>query len=173
MSLKDFISESDIKQKKKIYIFLIGFAIVLNIVENLIPKPVPWFRLGLTKIALLLVVYSFDFKYVIVFPVFRTVVAFLITGLLFTPVFLWSISGSICSAVLMYILVHSKVSKYFSLYGVSISGAVTHSIIQWLLIIYFFDLHYVMVLPFVLLLAVVSGFVTAYFAGFIDKTYKK
>jgi len=164
LSLIEFIKNTTDKKKRKVYIFLLAFAVVLNIIENIIPKPVPWFRIGLTKIALIIVVYSFEFKYILLFPVLRAIVGFSITGLLFTPVFIWSLSGSIVSAVVMYIIVHTGLNKFFSIYGVSISGAVFHSLTQWLLIIYFFNLNFSVILPAVLGLAVISGLITAYIA---------
>jgi len=173
LSLIDKIKTLTPKQKLPYYAFLIGFGIAANLLENIIPKPLPFLRIGIAKISLLIVIYSFDIKYVLLFPILRVSISTLITGTLFTPIFIWSLSGSIGSAFIMFAIAHTYFKKYFSIYGISIIGATTNNIIQWFFITIFFNFYYYTILPFVLLISIASGGIVGYITNYISKSYDK
>lgn len=105
---------------------LISQALILSIVESWIPIPiaVPGVKLGLANIVTLIVIIFFGFKDALIVVVIRTLLASLYTGGLI--VFLFSVSGGILSTVIMALL-YKKMSKVFSIVGISVSGAIMHN----------------------------------------------
>jgi len=172
LSLIAEVKKSNQTEKRIYYIFLLAFGIILNVLESFIPKPFPWFRIGLSKIALLLVVYSFNWKKILLFPFLRVTISFIITGLILTPIYLWSLIGSLISAIVMKIFI-TFFRNFFSMYGISIAGAMVNNFTQWFFIINIFNFHYGFILPYLLIQALVGGLITAYFALAIDKGYKR
>ncbi|MDR0409666.1 MAG: Gx transporter family protein, partial [Spirochaetaceae bacterium] len=106
-----------------------ALCLFLSVVEYMLPKPLPFIRLGLANAPLLLALRlppSAFFTLVLV-KIFGQ--AF-ISGTLFSYVFLLSLSGTAFSASVMYVLRLAAPEKYISLVGISVSGAVVSNIIQ-------------------------------------------
>jgi len=173
LSLIEKIKSLPNKQKLYYFAFLIGFGVVLNLGETFIPKPLPFLRIGLAKISLLIVVYAFSFWYVFIFPVLRCFISNFLTGTILTPLFLWSLAGSLGSAIVMFIISHSFLNRYFSIYGTSIIGALTNNIIQWSLIVVIFNFYYYTMLPIILILSIITGCLIAYITNYISIRYEK
>jgi len=108
--------------------FFTAFAITIYVVESFIPKPFPFLKLGLANIVVLLLLVSGNFRYALVVIIGKTVAGGFISGLFLSPTTLLSISGSLCSLCVMAIVLKSKAR--FSLLGISILGAVTHNLVQ-------------------------------------------
>jgi heptaprenyl diphosphate synthase len=116
---------------------LAAFSLFLSTLEYMIPKPLPFIRLGLANAPLLIALglppYSF-------FPlVFVKILgqAF-ISGTLFSYIFLLSLSGTALSASAMYLLRRAVPEKYMGLTGISITGALVSNITQIALARFFF-----------------------------------
>lgn len=150
------------KTKKLIYLSLItSVGIALHILEAGIPLPiaVPGAKLGLANIVNLVTLVSFGFKEALVVAVLRTIVGTLGTGAV--TGFFYSVSGALTSTLVMY-FAYKYGSRYFSLIGVSIFGALAHNIAQltvasvminnWLIFTY---------LPVMMLVSLFTG----YFVG--------
>ncbi|MCK4226166.1 Gx transporter family protein [candidate division WOR-3 bacterium] len=142
-----------------ISIFTAG-AISLFVVESLIPQPIPGMRLGLANIFILLVLLTFGFREALLVGILKSVVGSLIIARLLTPSFLFSISGTIMSIIVMALAV--KYLKTVSLVGISILGAETHTFTQILIAAFLFfgkaSFVYLLV-PFVLL-SLITGSIT-------------
>lgn len=173
MSLIEKIKTLENKQKIYYFAFLVGFAVVLNLGETIIPKPLPFLRIGLAKISLLIVVYSFNFWYAILFPLLRVIASNIITGTILTPLFIWSLAGSMGSAIIMFFITHTFLNRYFSIYGVSILGAFTNNIIQWSLIAVLFHFYYYTMLPVIFILSIITGGIVGYIANYLSQQYEK
>lgn len=152
---------------------MVAQALVLNIIENFIPVPipVPGIKLGLANIVTLVTILIFGLKEAILVVILRTLLAQLLVGNLST--FLYSIIGGLLSAVIMYI-VYNYFNKYFSLVGVSVFGSVAHNIGQLLVaalvINNFLIFSY---FPILMLSAIAMGIFTGFASNFLSGLIKK
>ncbi|NLJ80112.1 MAG: Gx transporter family protein [Firmicutes bacterium] len=112
---------------------LTGLAVGLHVFEALIPVPsdllVPGFKLGLANIVSLYAILNFDLKDAIMIAILRTILGSLLAGTFMTITFFFSFSGGLASALIMG-LAYRFWSKYFSLLGISLIGALTHNLAQ-------------------------------------------
>ncbi len=102
---------------------LILTATALGVVDSLIPRPVPFMKLGLANVAAVIAVVRYGFLKTLELNLFRAFAVALITGLLATPSFLLSISGAAASATAMGLLRKLQPDR-FSMAGLSAAGAV-------------------------------------------------
>lgn len=116
-------------QKMVFVSMLVAQAIVLSIIENMIPLnfTIPGAKLGLANIITVTCIYIFSFKKTLYIIILRTVMTSFIGGTMST--FLYSISGALLSFIVMYILIFISREK-ISTMGVSIVGGVFHNIGQ-------------------------------------------
>lgn len=104
-------------------------ALVLNIIERLIPVPflTPGAKLGLANIITVISLYIFTFKDAFLIVIIRVVLATLVGGSL--SGFFYSISGGLLSLLAMYCI--KKVGgENISIIGVSVFGAFFHNLGQ-------------------------------------------
>ena len=135
-------------------------AVLLFIVEGMIPKPLPFMRIGLANVFILLILVQIDFMSALVVTLTKVIIGNLFSGLLFTPLILFSLVSSILSLFVMYAFYKSRIS--LSLIGVSITGALSHMITQ-LVLGYFLFIHTSKIfalLPIILLIGLISGLIT-------------
>jgi heptaprenyl diphosphate synthase len=84
-------------------IALLGaFCLFLSTIEYLIPKPLPFIRLGIANLPLLLALDIFPFPAFTLLVGIKILGQALITGTLFSYVFLFSLAGTAASALSMY-----------------------------------------------------------------------
>ncbi len=108
---------------------LILTATALGVVDSLIPRPLPFMKLGLANVAAVIAVRKYGLLKTLELNLLRAFAVALITGLLATPSFLLSISGAAVSALTMGTL-QNVFKERFSLTGLSIAGAVSSLWIQ-------------------------------------------
>jgi heptaprenyl diphosphate synthase len=99
--------------------------------ESLLPWPVPWIRLGLANAFTLLALLLHGFRPALGVAVLRPLAASFARGGFLGPAFLLSLGGSLASTAVMGILARMRV---FSPVGISIGGAFTHTLTQFLLV---------------------------------------
>ena len=102
---------------------LILTATALGVVDSLIPRPIPFMKLGLANVAAVIAVVRYGLLKTLELNLLRAFAVALITGLLATPAFLLSISGAALSAVTMGLL-RRVLSDRLSVPGLSAAGAV-------------------------------------------------
>ena len=156
-------------QKGKLTL-LAGIAIGIYALETLIPKPLPWLRLGLSNAVVLCVIVIFGLKYGLLVSIFRTTVGSLLTGMFLNPFFFFGLLGGVASACVMWGS-YAIGKKCFSLIGISIIGALTHNITQLLLayIMYIKRVEVFYLLPVFILLSVITGIITGVGAIYLKK----
>lgn len=147
----------------------VATALILQVVEGILPIPsaVPGIKLGLANIVTLVAIMFFNFKQVLVIVILRCFMGSIFGGSI--TGFLFSFTGGVLSAITMWIF-FKKMSKYFSLVGVSIAGAIMHNIGQLLaasLIITDFRIY--IYLPVLMLSSVITGI----FIGIVCNYAKK
>ncbi len=109
---------------------LTAAAIVLHIIEAMLPNPlpIPGVKLGLANIITLWCIYQLGLKPAFTITVLRTIVSALLLGTFLSMNFLMSISGGIVSMLVMYLAY--RLLRKASPIGISILGAASHNMAQ-------------------------------------------
>ncbi len=135
-----------------------AFSLFLSTIEYLIPKPLPFMRIGLANLPLML---GLD---LLPFPSFMTLVAIkfvgqgIITGSLFSYIFLFSVAGTLASSLAMFALRRGLGPRRISFIGLGAVGALLSNLTQILLARFFiFGASALYIAPPFLALGVVSG----------------
>lgn len=110
---------------------LTSIGLGLHIIESMIPNPftaiAPGAKLGLANIVGLITLAIYGPKYALTVNLLRSFIGGLASGAVISM--LYSMSGAFVSTLLMW-LVYRFFSKYFSLIGVSVFGALGHNFAQ-------------------------------------------
>lgn len=141
---------------------LIGIGLILFLFESLIPRPLPWMKPGLGHIATLLALYTIDNRAALIVVIGRIFLGSIILGTFLNVTFFLSFFGGVTSTVVM-IFLKKHFPEVFSIFGISISGAVTHNFIQLILveclIVNKIELFYL--LPIITISSIFTGFIVA------------
>lgn len=116
--------------KKMLFLsLLVSAGLVLSIIENMMPLPIPipGVKLGLTNIVFLITLVLFGFKEALIVVIIRGLTMSIATGNVSGVIY--SLPSSVMSTVVMAI-VYKNFSDYFSLIGVSLFGAVAFNTVQ-------------------------------------------
>ncbi|MDR1956277.1 MAG: Gx transporter family protein [Treponema sp.] len=100
-----------------------GFCLFLSTLEYLVPKPLPFMRIGLANVPLMLALDIFTLKSFAMLVIIKVVGQAIITGTFFSYIFLFSLAGTCSSAAVMYLLRRFLGPKRISFIGVSVLGA--------------------------------------------------
>lgn len=158
------------ENREEIYLIaLVLLGLYLSLVENIIPKPFPWMKIGLSNIAILIALEKFNSKMAIQAILLRVFIQALMLGTLFTPNFIISFTAGLISTLFMIFLY--KFRKYLSLVSISCISAFTHNVLQ-LIVVYFLmfrniSLNSKSIIVFIvifLFLGVVMGLITGIIA---------
>lgn len=152
---------------------LLALAVVLNIIETVIPffnGYIPGLKLGLANTIILFVLYMYSFKEALYISILRVfLVGILRTGL-FSIAFFFSLGGAILSIVMMALF--KRMSK-LSVVGISIIGSVFHSIGQILVAIVIIDTtKMIYYLPWLLAISVPTGILVGLVTKELTKYFK-
>lgn len=147
-------------KRDAVIIILICNAILISLLELIIPIPIPipGVKLGLANIITIIAIAFLDFKDVLTIVVLRClVVAVLSKGITVLP---FSLTGGLLSAMAMW-LIYKRMSRFFSIKGISVIGAIVHNTAQLTVaslilgetVIFYY-------IPVLLVSAVVTGLIT-------------
>lgn len=162
------------KLNKMIFIsLLVAVGLALGVLESAIPLPIamPGARLGLSNMVVLVTIIIFGFKDGIKVAMLKSVVLMLVTGSVSS--FMYSFSGAVLSSIAMY-LTYRYLSKFFSLIGVSIMGALAHNFAQVSvasLILY--NPRIYTYLPFLMIMSLFTGYFVGLSSKMIIKNLRK
>lgn len=156
--------------------FLTALTLLFSYIEMILPRFLPFFRLGLANVVILLSL-ELDFTAFILLAVLKSVSSSLMGGTLFSPFFLISFFQSILSALAMRTAYKLFSKKIISLYGLSVLGAAVSALVQiFLSSIYLGQGTFALLGP-MLIFNVVSGLFVAFVAqsqkvtNYIEKMY--
>lgn len=152
-----------LSQNKNRIAYLSALTLLFSYAEMLLPRFVPFFRLGLGNIAILLA-FDLSLPSFLLLTVFKAITASLMAGTLFSPFFLISLGQSVVSGFLMYLMakLNGKTqNRLFSVYGISTAGAAISSVIQIALSSLYLGQGTTALLGPMLLFSIFSGIVTA------------
>ncbi len=146
-------------------------ALFLSTIEYMIPKPIPFLRLGIANIPLIIALGVFSNREYFLLLILKVLGQGLISGTIFSYIILFSLAGSFSSALIMlitYKIFKEKVSRI----GISLSGAFASTISQLFIsrIILFEEATYV-IAPLFLFSGLLSSIVLGIFANeFVEKS---
>ena len=141
-----------------------SLCLFLSAIEYLIPKPLPFMRIGLANLPLLLALDIFAPGEFFLLALLKVLGQGIIGGTLFSYVFLFSLAGTFASATLMYLLRALLGKKRLGFAGLGCAGAMASNGIQLILaryLIFGASLRY-LIPPFL-----ASGFITGIALGLI------
>lgn len=135
----------------------------------MIPKPVPFLRLGLANAPILLALGILPLPHLLLLILLKIVGQALVQGTLFSYAFLLSFLGSFSSGLVMTIA-HQLLGRHITLVGISILGALASNTTQLLLAVFLvFGRPGWMIAPF--LFAV--GLVSSTLLGLATETFRR
>ena len=151
--------------------FFAAVSAFIAVIENWIVIPVPFFRLGLSNIPVMLALEYFSFPYIAFIVMFKVVMAHLFRGTLLSIPFFIGLSGNV-----MYLLVCYPFWKMFrrhvSFVSVSVLSALAHNMAQILTATVFLPLATVRFIGSLLVpLGCVSGIITGIISNRIYNRY--
>ncbi|MBE6151736.1 MAG: Gx transporter family protein [Firmicutes bacterium] len=154
----------EIKKITRLSMFLC-LSVVLNIIESFIPLfdgSIPGIKLGLANVIVLIVLYLYSFKDAMYISILRVLLVGILRTGIFSVSFFFSFGGAVLSVLIMWLVKKTRLS----IIGVSIIGAISHSIGQILIaIILIKNFYIVYYIPWLLLFSVPTGILT----GIISK----
>ncbi len=154
----------ELSPRRDIVALLGALCLFLATLEYLVPKPLPFFRLGLANLPLLLGLRFLHPKDLLLLLLLKVLGQGVMNGTLASHVFLFSLAGSTASLGTMAV-VHRLGKKRVSMIGISLAGAMVSSLVQLILAInYIFGKTALVIAPFALGSALVSGLVIGIFA---------
>jgi heptaprenyl diphosphate synthase len=163
------------KRTKKLALLamFVSVALVLHVVENLLPVPyiAPGVKLGLANIISLMAIIIFGFKEALIIVLLRTFLGSLLGGV--PSSFFFSAAGGFLSTIVMYIMYRWAGTK-FSPVGISVAGAVAHNIGQLFvasIIVENFGLYFY--LPVLMISAIITGTFIGFTVNYLKELIKK
>jgi heptaprenyl diphosphate synthase len=111
---------------------LAAFALFLSTIEYMVPKPLPFIRLGLANLPILVGLFFLGAPHLFLLVFLKVLGQGLVNGTLFSYIFLFSLFGSYASALAM-IAVKKLCGRFISAVGISVSGALASNCIQLVL----------------------------------------
>jgi len=152
---------------KKSLAYLTALTLLFSYAEMILPRPFPFFRLGLANTVILLAL-DINLSSFILLSILKAIAASLMGGTLFTPFFFISLIQSLLSALVMRLL-HKLISKRaVSLYGISVAGSALSALLQLgLASLYLGSATFALLGP-MLIFNSVSGIITAFFCESFD-----
>lgn len=162
-------------QKTKILVLtalLFAIAIVLSIVENSLPavSTVPGLKLGLSNIAVMYALFFINKKQAYTIAVLKAIFVFITRGMVAS---ILSLTGGILSISVMVLLIFMFKDK-LSYLALSIFGAISHNIGQFIAVSFIYTSMYLWVyLPVLLIAGIIAGLATSTLLKLILPAFKK
>ncbi|MDR2392545.1 MAG: Gx transporter family protein [Treponema sp.] len=100
-----------------------GFCLFLSTLEYLIPKPLPFMRLGLANVPLMLALDIVRLKYLALLVLIKILGQAIISGTLVSYICVFSLASTCAATTAMYLLRRLFSPKHLSFIGISVIGA--------------------------------------------------
>ena len=109
-----------------------AFCFFLSAIEYMVPKPLPFMRLGIANLPILLAADLLPLPWYLALALVKVFGMSVISGSLFSYVALFSLAGTMTAALVMW-LARKGFGRFVSAVGVSILGAVASNAVQMLI----------------------------------------
>ena len=164
------IEETRINHRITILSLIVALGVVLHRLETLIPLPSPWIKLGLANVMTLITLIFFGFRDAVTVTLLRIMLGSIIGGTFLSPTFFLSLSGGVMSVFVMsWVYFYGK--SPFSLVGVSVCAAYTHTLTT-VICVYFFWVQqefFFKLLPVFFTFSLITGTLTGIISNYISK----
>ena len=151
---------------------LLALSLVLSLVESYIPilnGIIPGFKAGFANIVVLFALYNLSFREAISLSILRVFIMGILRTGLFSITFTFSLAGALLSVVAMFL---AKNYTKLSIVGVSIIGAIFHSIGEIVIAMLFLsNTNIVYYLPILLVVSLLTGYLVGIITDKILKYY--
>lgn len=147
-------------QNKNRLAYLGALSLLFSYAEMLLPRFVPFFRLGLGNIAILLAL-ELDFPSFLILCVIKSVASSMMGGTLISPFFVISITQSVISGLVMFGFFRIK-GNWLSVYGISMIGSAVSAVVQLLLSSLYLGFQTMTLLGPMLLFSIAAAVITAF-----------
>jgi heptaprenyl diphosphate synthase len=119
----------DLPHSKKIMTMaiMVTLGVILHRLEELLPLPSPWIKLGLANLMTLVALVFLGFKEAVIVTFLRVVIGSILWGTFLGPTFFLSLVGGIKAIIIMGAL-YQAAKNHMSLIGIRIFGAYTHTL---------------------------------------------
>ena len=146
---------------------LVSSAFVLSSLERVLPNPAPMIRFGLGNLPTLAAFVLLGVRDGVLVGLGRIALVSVLWGGLFSPTAVLSLAGGVSSLTVMAVM--ASLRGRFSLYGISVAGAYSHVAGQLAVVsaVYVRSLDVMRLLPFLGVMAIVTGLLNAWLAGAI------
>ncbi len=146
-----------------------AFCFFLSSIEYMLPKPLPFMRLGIANLPILLAVDILPFPWYILLAIVKVIGMSLISGTLFSFVALFSLMGTLTAALVMW-GARTLGGRYISQIGVSVLGAISSNLVQMVIARYVaFGEAAWLVAPVFVAMGLVTGLALGLFAEHFAK----
>lgn len=108
---------------------LAACCIFLSAFEYIIPKPIPFLRIGLANLPLLIGITILPFPAFLLLACLKVCIQGIIYGTFFSHIIVLSAGGTLSSSILMFFL-YRWCKRYVSFIGISIIGALLSNTVQ-------------------------------------------
>ncbi len=157
-------SLSRFKDKADVTALLGAFCLFLSAIEYMLPKPMPFMRLGIANLPILLAVDLLPFPWFLTLAFVKVIGMSMISGSLFSFVALFSLSGTMTAALVMW-MARKAGGERISQIGTSILGAMASNAVQVVLarVVAFGEAAW-LIAPIFLLMGLITGTALGIFA---------
>lgn len=104
-------------------------AVAAYVFESFIPIPVPWARIGISNVVVVIALFGFGFTEALMVTLIRIIAGNLLLGVMFSPSFIMSMAGG-AAALFAMGLARRYAMPTFSVIGASVAGAVVNNAVQ-------------------------------------------
>ena len=137
--------------------FFAALCLFLSAVEYAIPKPLPFLRLGLTNVPIILSLQMMRRRDTVLLILLKVLGQGIISGTIFSYIFLFSAAGSFASGLMMMVL-YALCKTYISAVGLSMAGALANNVAQLVLARYLlFGENARYIAPILLITGLITG----------------
>lgn len=153
--------------------FFSALCFFLSAVEYAIPKPVPFFRIGLANLPVMISFLCMSRKESTALIFLKVLLQAIISGTLFSYIFLFSLAGSVASGFVMMAIFHLFYGrKLVSWLGISMAGGLGNNLAQLgVACIFLFGENTKFVAPALLAISFVASIAMGLFANvFVEKS---
>lgn len=153
--------QNDLQNKNELA-YLCALTLLFSYAELILPRILPFFRLGLAN-TVILIALDLNFTSYLLLSILKATAASLTGGTLFSPFFMISLLQSLASALVMRLLYKVISKKLISLYGISVAGSAVSAFIQILFTSLYIGAGTFALLGPILIFNTISGILTAFF----------
>ena len=151
-------------EEKNITALLASLCMFLSVIEYLVPKPIPFLRIGIANMPVLLSLKILPARGSLLLICLKILGQGLVNGTLFSYIFLFSASGSFASGIVM-LCTYNFLRNNISLIGISVFGALSGNLVQIFFAKYLiFGQAALLIGPFFLIAGTISAVCLGFFA---------